>query len=231
MVQFLLAMLAFSSLIYKYTTERPQRPLKVWQLDTLKLAIGGGTSHFMNLVFALAFEDDNTNPCVWYFLGCLMDSTVGVLLCYLLMEAFERAGKASDIQVRGSYGDPPSLTRWGVQVFFWVLIVIMAKIIVTLMLYVDEAWWTHAGQCILAPVAFNAKVELVTAMLVAPFMCMVFSFWIIDSFLKGVDWKVWGSGYSKVSTAEVMPGEGEDNYASDSDETPQDESNHRTSAL
>ena len=41
--------------------------LKVWQMDTLKLAIGGFTSHILNIVFALAFRDQNTNPCVWYF--------------------------------------------------------------------------------------------------------------------------------------------------------------------
>ena len=32
--------------------------------------------------------------------------------------------------------------------------------------------------------------ELVVAMLIAPFLFNVFSFWIIDSFLKGMDWKV-----------------------------------------
>ena len=36
---------------------------------------------------------------------------------------------------------------------------ISAKIIVTLMLYLDESWWTRVGQCLLAPVAFNAKVQ------------------------------------------------------------------------
>lgn len=212
-VQFLLAVFAFSSLIYKYTTEKPQRPLKVWQLDTLKMALGGGTSHFLNVVFALAFEDKNTNPCVWFFLGVLMDSTVGVLFCYLLLELFERAGSASGVHVRGSYGDPPSLQRWGVQVFFWIVIVIISKLLVTTILYIDENWWTEAGQHILAPVSFSPKVELILAMLIAPFLCNVLAFWIIDSFLKGVDWKTWAVGY-RVVPNEV---ESEDDEEADAD--------------
>jgi len=208
-VQFTLAVFAFSSLIYKYTTEKPQRPLQVWKLDTLKLALGGGMSHFLNLVFALTFEDKNTNPCVWYFLGCLMDSTAGVLLCYILLEVFERAGKTSGIHVRGSYGDPPCLQRWGVQVFFWIIIVIIAKMVVVVVMDVNETWWTRLGQYILSPVSFNPKVELVVAMLIAPFLCNVMAFWIYDSFLQGGDWVAWAAGYRSVATVDVMPEEGE----------------------
>jgi len=36
-----LAVLAFCSLIYKYSTELPQRSFQVWKLDTTKIAVGG----------------------------------------------------------------------------------------------------------------------------------------------------------------------------------------------
>lgn len=183
-------------------------------MDTLKLGIGGGTSHILNMLFALAFQDQNTNPCVWYFLGCLMDSTVGVLVSVILMECCERWGQGAGVQVRGSYGDPPSFQRWGVQSFFWVLIVILAKICVVWLMYLDEDWWTKAGQKILSPVAYSPKVELVVAMLIAPFLCMVGYFWIMDTLLKGVDlkalWTPAGRHYSKVANEDYDEDEEED---------------------
>jgi len=95
------------------------------------------------------------------------------------------------------------MEKWGVGTFFWVIIVVISKVIVSTILYANEFWWTRAGKIILTPVAFNSKVELVTAMLVAPFICMMVSFWVIDSFLKSGDWKSLDGGYARVAAADL----------------------------
>eukprot|EP00658_Telonema_sp_P-2_P008087 TRINITY_DN1302_c0_g1_i1.p1 TRINITY_DN1302_c0_g1~~TRINITY_DN1302_c0_g1_i1.p1 ORF type:complete len:245 (-),score=52.15 TRINITY_DN1302_c0_g1_i1:250-984(-) len=186
LIQFLLAIFAFSSLIYKYSVEEPQRPFRIFQLDAGKMAIGGGTSHILNLVFSMAWSDKSANPCVWFFLGVIVDSTVGIFLCYVLLEVAECYGAKRGIHVRGSYGDPISMQRWGVQCFFWAGIVILSKLLTTMMLYVDAGWWTKIGNSMLSPWEKMPRMELVVAVLITPFMCNVFAFWVMDSFLQGL---------------------------------------------
>lgn len=196
-VQFFLAFFAFSSLIYKYSVEIPQRPFRTFQLDAGKMAIGGGTSHVLNLIFSQAWADDEVNPCVWFFIGVILDSTAGVFLCYLLLEVAEYQGSKRGIHVRGSYGDPISYERWGVQCFFWTLIVILAKVITTVIIYTDASWFMQVGNAMLSPWQKMPRVELVIAVLITPFLCNVFAFWVTDSFLKGLVEKT--VGYSKLA--------------------------------
>lgn len=185
-VQFLLAGFAFSSLIYKFSREKPQRPLQIFRLDVMKMAIGGGTSHVLNLIFSTAWGSETANPCVWFFLGVVVDSTLGVLLCYLMLEIAEWYGSKQGVHVRGSYGDPIEIEKWGVQCFFWTLIVILAKMVTAMMMYLDADWWMALGNWMLSPWQHMPRIELVVAVLITPFLCNVFAFWVTDSFLKGL---------------------------------------------
>ena len=49
----------------KFSREKPQRPLQIFRLDVMKMAIGGGTSHVLNLIFSTAWGSETANPCVW----------------------------------------------------------------------------------------------------------------------------------------------------------------------
>jgi hypothetical protein len=87
-VQVLMAILAFSSLLYKRHIEDPKRPILIWALDTSKQAIAASLVHISNIGLSIVSSwlgHREGNPCVWYFLNLALDTTVGVYLLYLFI--------------------------------------------------------------------------------------------------------------------------------------------------
>ncbi|RUS24568.1 hypothetical protein BC938DRAFT_473382 [Jimgerdemannia flammicorona] len=67
-IQLCLVTAAFSSLIYKRSRERPQRPVLIWGFDVSKQLFGGIVIHSLNLIVSYisgSVEGDPTNLCVW----------------------------------------------------------------------------------------------------------------------------------------------------------------------
>ncbi len=81
-VQAILAALAFGSLVVKRALEPAlvRRPWTIWFFDTSKQAAGAGVIHLLNVFLAEMFRGD---PCTWYVVSFLLDSTVGLFMIYV----------------------------------------------------------------------------------------------------------------------------------------------------
>ncbi|EKX35017.1 hypothetical protein GUITHDRAFT_155592 [Guillardia theta CCMP2712] len=183
-VQFVLAVLSFSALIVKRNQENPRRPMKVFQYDVAKNGLGACTVHFMNIFIAMQFAGKE-DPCPWYFIQILFDTTVIVYANFVVLRWLEKVVHshfATDVS-SGDYGDPPQITRWFHQLGVWLTVVVVCKIGITSVEYVFKNPLAEFGAIILAPLCFNPHLELFIVVVFLPLILNAFQFWIMDSYL------------------------------------------------
>jgi len=59
--------------------KRRRRSWLTWFYDTSKQGVGSTIIHFANIYLATLFQGD---PCTWYLVSFLLDSSVGLLVIY-----------------------------------------------------------------------------------------------------------------------------------------------------
>ncbi|KAF8979790.1 hypothetical protein BGZ46_005032 [Entomortierella lignicola] len=187
-VQLLLATLAFSTLIFKRSKERPMRPLKVWLYDVSKQIVGGVVIHSLNLIaatlFGLSSDQKVSNPCIWYFLNIFLDTTFGVGVLYLFLKAADKyfTYKRIDGLKTGDYGNPPQFERWWKQTLVFSLGLVVMKIVVVIIL--TWPFLFTFGEWFLGWTLQNEKLQIVFVMLILPLSMNICQFWVIDYILK-----------------------------------------------
>ncbi|KAG1538779.1 hypothetical protein G6F51_009551 [Rhizopus arrhizus] len=192
-VQLCLAAAAFSTLIFKRQREKPQRPLRIWGFDVSKQLAGGIIVHFLNVVAAVFFgvnpeEGVKSNPCAWYFLNILVDTTLGVGIIWLILTGFKYAilklgwtGFQS-----GVYGDPPfteQLKKWAKQLTVYIISLILMKVIVVVLFHLCP-WILDFGDWVLEWTVGNYRLQVVFVMLIFPLVMNILQFWVIDTIVK-----------------------------------------------
>ncbi|KRY28444.1 Vacuolar protein sorting-associated protein 11 -like protein, partial [Trichinella spiralis] len=180
-IQLILATLAFASLIVKRLLEPKQtrRPWTIWFFDTSKQAVGSSVIHAMNIFLAGVFRGD---PCTWYFVSFLLDSTLGLLIIYTgvkLVTAVASCRKDWSTLRFGEYGDPPQCRPWLHQCLAFVILSVIEKFFVTLLLLMR--FWKSVREIALSPIR-NPKVEVTLVILVFPFLINTIMFWVVDNF-------------------------------------------------
>ncbi|KAF8939858.1 vacuolar membrane protein-domain-containing protein [Dissophora ornata] len=187
-VQLLLATLAFSTLIFKRSKERPMRPLKVWIYDVSKQIVGGVVIHSLNLLaatlFGLSSEKKDSNPCIWYFLNIFLDTTFGVGVLYLFLKAADKYFSHMRIEglKTGDYGNPPQFERWWKQTLVFSLGLVVMKIVVVIVL--TWPFLFTFGEWFLGWTLQNEKIQILFVMLILPLSMNICQFWVIDYILK-----------------------------------------------
>lgn len=179
-VQAILACLAFASLIVKRSMEPKyeRRPWLVWFFDTSKQAAGAGFIHFLNVFLAPMFQGD---PCTWYVVSFLLDSTFGLAIIYLgvrFTSALARFKNYPTLKF-GEYGKPPRCRPWFHQSLAFFAIILIEKFLVSLILTLN--FWSDVRRIILWPIK-NPKLELTIVMLIIPFFVNLLIFWCVDNF-------------------------------------------------
>ncbi|CCJ28327.1 unnamed protein product, partial [Pneumocystis jirovecii] len=112
-------------------------------LDVSKQVIGAGVIHVLNVVISdiIGFNEKEkgfSNPCVWYLLNIVIDTTVGVPILWLMLRII---GKICNFMgcigtKSGDYdGDPPRITWWWKQInvfhrFIYIIGLISMKILI-----------------------------------------------------------------------------------------------------
>lgn len=191
-VQCFLAVSCFGSLVYKRFRERPQRPWKIFLMDVSKQAITAGLAHIMNVLIALvlsAWETDN-DPCVWYFINITIDTTLGVLLCYgLLQLILHGSTKQGWTRMQtGRYvseeGGKLDFGAWGLQLTVWCMIVATVKVSLAAVIYLSSAVLGLVGSVLLGWLEPYPQAELVFVMVLVPLVMNCMQFWVQDTFLK-----------------------------------------------
>mmetsp|Transcript_15911 Transcript_15911/g.29116 ORF Transcript_15911/g.29116 Transcript_15911/m.29116 type:complete len:229 (+) Transcript_15911:112-798(+) len=211
LIQGLLGILCFSSLILKRYRERPRRSWTIFGMDAMKQAISAGVAHIMNVLIAyLMSEWDSENQCVWYFVNIIIDCSFGVLISYLLLRCITAAALRCGLERlrSGDYlqlSDKPDVKAWLMQLGVWMLIVLFVKWVLVGIIYLLRDYLSDAGAVVLSPVAFEPKLELVIVMVVVPCFMNVIQFWVQDSFLKGrVEREPGKSMFDLASTKETI---------------------------
>lgn len=181
-VQGILAAVAFSTLILKRLREPvlDRRPVLIWFFDTSKQAVGAMLVHFANIFLAGLFRGD---PCTWYLINFLLDSTLGLVVIYLclrFMQVVVRIYEWDSLRF-GEYGNPPQCKAWAGQCILYLCAVIVEKGTITLLVQLD--FWIEVRKFILLPVKNHPKVELAIVMLIIPFVFNAIMFWVVDNFL------------------------------------------------
>ncbi|KIO12408.1 hypothetical protein M404DRAFT_993402 [Pisolithus tinctorius Marx 270] len=188
-VQGLMGVLAILSLVYKRHRETHKRPWKIWLFDVSKQVIGQMFIHGLNVLISdLGSHQFSGNACTYYFLNILVDTTLGVGLIYLVLQAttFVLLKKLHLKGFRsGQYGNPPSFAYWVRQAAVYVFALTTMKLLVVALFAIWPGtfelgdWllgWTNIGE--------GESFQVIFVMGIFPIIMNVLQFWLIDSIVK-----------------------------------------------
>lgn len=206
MVQLLLAVLCFLSLICtlyldKRYREAAPRPWLIFFLvrvtqDISKQGFSATLAHTMNVMIAVLFSKwQEANPCEWYFINMMLDTTLGVFMSFTLLSLLENlAFRMNWTSLHsGHYRDKDSeevnLEAWATQLVTWGLIVMTVRLTQGKCIIVSLMWLTanqlnSGGHFLLRKLEDSPRLELIVVMVFCPLVMNLLQFWIQDTFLK-----------------------------------------------
>ena len=195
-VQLTLAIAAIASLWIKRLREHPQRTLITWFYDVSKQGFGACYAHVMNMFIAAVISEnirgENVleDQCAWYGLSYLIDTTIGLLLAILGIQAVERMANKyqwKPLMHSGVYVGETALYHWSIQVLSWIVILTITKLIIYLFMWIFSSQLAWIGSTLFAPFSGYKHFELLFVMIFFPGVLNVIYFWIADSYLKATD--------------------------------------------
>lgn len=191
-VQGLLFLLCMSVLLVKWRMEVPRRTLVVFFLDSSKQLVGAGVIHILNMVCAMVFsaqEHATADECAWYWVNIMIDTTLGVLVCYWLLKATERilgyesGNYGKDARTGIDWENDPDWWTWGKQIGVWCCIVCCMKGFVVVLMWAFHSFWEWLAMVCTHWIT-NRRWRLIFVMIVTPTAMNAFQFWVQDTFLK-----------------------------------------------
>jgi hypothetical protein len=132
-------------------------------------------------------ENTLNDQCAWYGLSFLIDTTMGLFLAILCLKALDHFAHVyhwTHLQESGVYVGPDGWKHWISQVFAWIAILTVTKIIIYFFMWAFFDVLAHIGQFLFEPLQGNIRFELVFVMILFPGVLNVIYFWIADSYLK-----------------------------------------------
>ncbi|CAG9321148.1 unnamed protein product [Blepharisma stoltei] len=188
LIQAILGMMSFSSLIIKRYVEKNRRSWKIWFMDTSKQASSTCLLHSLNLTAAyiIGNAEEESNQCTWYFLNFTTDTLIGMGICYLFLYALEYILSFSSLLSfkSGDYGSPPRWGWWAYQLLLWLIIAVSMKILLVAIMIILHEFLEGVGDFILSPFVKYPNLELIMVMIIIPVILNSLMFWITDGFLK-----------------------------------------------
>lgn len=191
---------AIMTLVIKRSKESPQRPLWVWFFDVSKQVFGSLGLHVINLALSNLQShsdepDQDNNPCTWYFLNLLLDTTLGVpILWFFLyiihMTAF-RIGVTEIIS--GQYGDPPRWSAFIKQAGLYLVAMICMK---SVLYSVTEMvpWLDSIGAFLLSWTNWSPELQVVFVILIFPLIMNTLQYYLIDTIIQSPEYHSYDEG-------------------------------------
>lgn len=191
-IQMLLGFIAIVSLILKRKFfENPRRNRTIWLYDISKQIIGQMFAHACNILIALilAKHKDDTDPCEWYLINYMLDTVIGVLICYMFIKLLNKISYRYNKPFlrSGNYlsNNRCNGCRYMIQLSLWLSIILLSKIIILLLILVPfKSLLQKFGDILVHPLVNDPKTELVVVMIIVPLVMNSFQYWIQDTFLK-----------------------------------------------
>lgn len=206
-VQGLLGVLAISSLVWKRYHEWPnRRPWRIWIYDVSKQVIGASFIHVINLVLSilsklrpgvhLAVSSQlkpllkkpsiiSDNPCDYYFLNILFDTTIGIPVLYFFIVVLTELLRRVGIQgVRsGEYGEPPKFWNYVKQLTIYLLALGLMKVGIYIIVVVFPVL-VHIAVWLLARLDPYPNVQVTFVLLVFPLVMNIFQYYVVDNLIQ-----------------------------------------------
>ncbi|KFX90182.1 hypothetical protein O988_08307 [Pseudogymnoascus sp. VKM F-3808] len=135
-------------------------------------------------------DDGDPNPCSFYFLNLLIDTTLGIPILIFFLHLLTRLfllttlGEPPQSIESGNYGTPPRATWWAKQSLIYFLGLLSMKFIV-LLIFIFLPWISHVGDWALRWTEGNEKLQVFFVMLFFPVVMNATQYYIIDTFIKG----------------------------------------------
>jgi len=198
-VQFFLAFVVLSTLLYKRQMEKPQRGIVIWLMDISKQGFAMCLQHFVNVALAVIFasQKGRAGECIWYITNFCITVVGGiiVLTCWMkihgyLVDRYDWTWlKSGQYGGDGTPGSAYDVRIWLVQTIYWGVICCMEKFVVAgLVIFPLHSSIDRAIAPLEEPWRAYPKLELVFLMLIAPSILNPLWSWIIDNLVKDPKW-------------------------------------------
>ncbi|GAA5994303.1 hypothetical protein JCM5350_003610 [Sporobolomyces pararoseus] len=186
-VQGVMGLIIVGGLVIKRMRERPRRKWKIWLADVGKQVVGQFAVHLSNVAISdLIASTRSDNPCSLFALNILIDTTLGVLLIYFLLQYSTTLMQRYQPHYKtGYYGNPFSFSLWAEQAAVYVACLAVMKIVVLIIFWVapeleDGMSWGLSW-------IENEEAQVVVVMLILPLVMNLFQFLIVDSIIRSKD--------------------------------------------
>jgi len=192
LIQAIMAVIILASLLYKRHREKPKRKYHIWTADVSKQVLGQAFVHMFNILISdsMASLPSKGNPCALYFMNIFIDTTIGVFVLFLALNAITklvcktlRRSPASLGLSSGSYPHP-FLTSWLKQITIYFLGLVMLKLFVIGLFWLGGEALVQFGNGVIEGISHNPKVQILMVVMVGPTILNVLQFLLIDSFIK-----------------------------------------------
>mmetsp|Transcript_36259 Transcript_36259/g.58214 ORF Transcript_36259/g.58214 Transcript_36259/m.58214 type:complete len:306 (+) Transcript_36259:71-988(+) len=190
LIQGILGFSAFATLWIKFKFENTERDIRSFVFDTTKQAVSGVTIHFFNIFLAklLIWGGGTTkaDECDVYFVNFCVDIFFGVVLVWLLLKPYEKAVQRYQLSSRqcGHYGEPNEWSPFFLQLIGFSFLMVAVKLILSACEFVLAPQIDQLGHAMFFWMDPNPKLKLVMIMIVAPFLCNVMFFWVVDQLIS-----------------------------------------------
>jgi hypothetical protein len=193
-VQCFLGACCLLTLIYKKAKEGAHRSMKSFLFDSSKQLIGAAWLHILNLFFAIRLRSviDQGDQCEWYWINIMVDTTLGVVIEYYLLQiltAYLSKSYNPDDWKTGDYNDASGvrMDRYFKQLILWLVICSGMKACMVVLMVTASPVLLFVASVVLAPFLGNAFLKLIIVMILTPCVMNAFQLWMVDNFIKKQD--------------------------------------------
>lgn len=195
-VQGLLGVLALGSLVWKRYHEHPhRRPWIIWFFDVSKQVFGTLLLHVLNLFLSMirlkiglvttTKKNICDNPCDYYFLNILFDTTIGIPVLYFFIWSISGTCLLLGLTgiESGEYGSPPRVANYVKQLAIYMMSLSMMKssiyaLMVSFPILVRLAVW------LLSRLDKYPDLQVGFVLLVFPLVMNVFQYYVVDNLIQ-----------------------------------------------
>lgn len=188
--------LAILSLVVKRSYENPPRPWWIWFFDVSKQVFGALGLHVINLLISITSShsevpDSSDNPCTWYFLNLVLDTTLGVPILWFFLYIIHMTAFRVGITgiISGQYGDPPRWSAFTKQAGLYLLGMMCMKSV----LYSIEQmlpWLDDIGDFLLSWTNKSPELQVVFVMLIFPVIMNTLQYYLIDTIIQSPEYHI-----------------------------------------
>lgn len=189
-----------------YYDKGEKREWKIWLMDVGKQGASGACCHAAGLLNGSILEKATRdagahgNQCSWYFISFSFDTTLGMGIAYVLLQAVQQlartgygplkpcpslvqSGNYQRAGIDGQLG-PADCGIWIKQLTVWCMINVVARAFCGVAMYILSGLLRHVSELVASPFCGHHQILLTLVMLGGPIILNGVQLWVQDTFLR-----------------------------------------------